>query len=59
MTTKTYKTEDIFIDIPNHPEDILINIPDEIIMELGWSVDDTIKVKMDDGSLILEKLGGK
>lgn len=56
MTTKTYKTEDIFVDIPNDPDNIYINIPDEIIRELGWSESDTINIKINDNAIILERI---
>lgn len=56
MTTKTYKTEDIFVDIPNDPDNIYINIPDEIISELGWSETDTINIQINDNAIILERI---
>ena len=50
--------EDIFQDIPDDPENVLLTIPPEIIEKLGWKEGDTVKVTMEDNSIILERKNG-
>lgn len=53
----TYKVEDIFEDIPNNPEEVLMNIPEEVSKEIGLVPGDKIKVSIgDQGTLIIEKI---
>ena len=55
--TFTYKVEDIFEDIPNDPENINMNIPDEIADQIGLNPGDPIRVKYgDQGTIIIEKI---
>lgn len=52
-----YKVEDIFEDIPDDPENVLMNIPEEIRNEVGLDVGDPIRVFLgDQGTLIIEKI---
>ena len=52
-----YKVEDIFEDIPNDPENILMNLPQEVMDEVGIGPGDTVKILLgDQGSLIIEKV---
>lgn len=41
----TYKVEDIFQDIDNDPENVMMTIPPEICEELGWKVGDTLLIE--------------
>ena len=53
----TYKVEDIFEDIPDDPENVLMNLPQEVMDEAGIKPGDTIKVLLgDQGTLIIEKV---
>lgn len=53
----TYKVEDIFEDIPNDVENVLMNLPPEVMEKAGIKPGDTIKVSLGDkGSLIIEKI---
>jgi len=55
-----YKVEDIFQDIPNDPENIMMNLPPEVMEEAGIKPGDTVKILLgDQGSLIIEKLDKK
>jgi hypothetical protein len=55
--TFTYKVEDIFEDIPNDPENVLMNLPQEVMEDAGIKPGDTIKILLgDQGSLIIEKV---
>jgi bifunctional DNA-binding transcriptional regulator/antitoxin component of YhaV-PrlF toxin-antitoxin module len=52
-----YKVEDIFEDIPDDPENVLMNLPQEVMDEVGISPGDTVKILLgDQGSLIIEKI---
>ena len=52
-----YKVEDIFEDIPNDPENVLMNLPQEVMDEVGIGPGDTVKISLgDQGSLIIEKI---
>lgn len=52
-----YKVEDIFEDIPNDPENVIMNIPEEIRKEVGLDVGDPIRVLWgDQGSIVIEKI---
>lgn len=55
--TFTYKVEDIFEDIPNDPENVLMNLPQEVMEDAGIKPGDTVKILLgDQGSLIIEKV---
>ena len=52
-----YKVEDIFEDIPNDPKNVLMNLPQEVMDEVGIKPGDKIKISLgDQGSLIIEKI---
>ena len=56
----TYKVEDIFEDIPNDPENVLMNLPQEVMDQVGIKPGDTVKISYgDQGTLIIEKLKTK
>ena len=58
-TTKqwTFKMEDIFEEIPDNPNEILMNIPEEVCNQVGLTPGDNIKILIgDQGTLIIEKL---
>ena len=53
----TYKVEDIFEDIPHDKENVLMNLPPEVMEEAGIKPGDKIKISIgDQGSLIIEKI---
>lgn len=55
--TYTYKAEDIFEDISDDPENVIMNIPEEIREEVGLKEGDPIRIKYgDQGSIIIEKI---
>lgn len=52
-----YKVEDIFEEIPDDPENILMNLPQEVMDQVGIGPGDTVKILLgDQGSLIIEKV---
>ena len=57
MTSKVYKYEDIFQDIPDDTENCMMTIPEEIAKEIGLEPGDPIKILVgDQGTLIIQKL---
>ena len=55
--TWTFKMEEIFEDIPDNPEEVLMKIPEEVCEKVGLVPGDKIKVLVgDQGTLIIEKL---
>ena len=55
--TYHYKYEDIFEDIPEDPENVLMNFPDEIIEQMGLEIGDPLKIEVgDQGTIIITKL---
>jgi len=55
LVNKEYKVEDIFEDIPGDPDNVLMNIPEEIRNELGWKEGDVLNISVEEGSIVLEK----
>ena len=51
-----YKVEDIFEDDPDNPENVLMKIPDEILESQGWQEGDVLKIKLEKGSIVIEKV---
>ena len=56
MTSRHYKTTEIFTDIPGDSEHIYLNLPDEICQELGWTENDVLSVREEHGELIIERV---
>lgn len=55
--TYTFKTEDIFKNIENDPNNLNMNIPPEVADEMGWQPGDTLKILVgDQGTIIIEKV---
>jgi AbrB family looped-hinge helix DNA binding protein len=56
MVNIEYKVEDVFEDDPDNPDNVLMNIPPEIREQMGWKEGDVLKVKVEKGSIVLEKV---
>ncbi len=55
MVNKEYKVEDIFEDIEDDDENILMNIPDEIMEQMGWQEGDVLQFEVEKGSIAITK----
>jgi AbrB family looped-hinge helix DNA binding protein len=55
MERYTYDAEEIFEEIDGDPENVIMNIPQEIRDRLGWKEGDTIHVTVNEGTITLEK----
>lgn len=51
----TYKAEDIFQDIEGDEENVLMNIPPEILERMGWQPGDTLLISIEDGVISISK----
>jgi hypothetical protein len=57
LKTVTYNVEDIFEDIPDDDENILMNIPQEILDAQGWGEGTCLKIEIgDQGTLIISEV---
>lgn len=53
----TFKAEEIFEDIPDDPENIVMNIPPEISEKMGWVPGDVLRILVgDQGTIQIEKV---
>lgn len=53
----TFKVEDVFEDIPDDPNEVLLKIPEEVAEQVGLEPGDPIKVLWgDQGTIIIEKI---
>ena len=50
-----YKVEDIFSDIPDDPDKVLMKIPDEICEQLGLKEGDTVTINVENEGLKIQK----
>lgn len=55
MVNKEYKVEDIFEDIEDDEENVLMNIPDEILEQMGWKEGDVLQFEEEEGSIVITK----
>jgi len=56
MTDSVYKVEDIFKEIPGDEDNVLMQIPPEVIEQMGWNPGDTIHVTvLENGSISITR----
>ena len=55
MENNIYNVDDIFEDIPGDPDNVIMNIPPEILEQSGWKAGDTLVIEAEEGRLILKK----
>ena len=53
---KTYLTEDLFSDIPDDPDHVLLTIPQDVVDSTGWKEGDTLNFEIKDGCLHISKV---
>ncbi len=53
--TKTYLVEDIFHDIPDDPDHVMMIIPPEICEQTGMKPGDIIRIEVDNGRMTISK----
>lgn len=57
MIDRVYNYEEIFSDIDDDPENILMTIPDDIAKILDVNPGDTLNIKLENNKLIIQKHG--
>lgn len=53
---KTYKYEELFSDIDDDPDNVLLTFPPEIMEQAGWLAGDTLSFKVENGTLVITKV---
>jgi hypothetical protein len=56
LVNREYKVEEIFEDIEDDPENVLMNIPPEISEQMGWQPGDTLKINIERGIISITKV---
>ncbi len=51
----TYKVEDIFEDIKDDEDNVLMKIPPEVSERMGWEPGDVLKITVEDGQISITK----
>lgn len=51
----TYTAEEIFEEIPGDPDNIIMNIPQELREVMGWNEGDELKITVEDGAITISK----
>lgn len=51
----TYNADEIFKPIDGDPENILMEIPEEIRNQMGWKEGDILTIKVEDGAIVVSK----
>ena len=59
MERKTYLVEELFSDIPDDPDHIMLTFPPEVIESTGWKEGDTLNVEVIDGKLHITRVENK
>lgn len=52
---KTYKYEEVFQDIQDDPDNVLLTFPPEVMEEAGWQEGDTLEFEATNGMLKIKK----
>jgi len=55
MTILTFKSEDIFEDIPDDPDNVIMNIPPQVLELTGWVAGDTLQIEVKNRILSINK----
>lgn len=51
----TFTAEEIFKEIPGDPDNVILQIPPEILEQTKWKEGDTLTVKLEDNAIVLSK----
>jgi hypothetical protein len=55
--TLTFPVEEIFQDIDGDPDNVIMNIPEQIMQQMGWKEGDTLKIEAsEEGFLSITKV---
>lgn len=56
MISKTYKYEELFSDIEDDPDNVLLTFPPDVLEQAGWLEGDTLSFKVENGTLVITKV---
>jgi hypothetical protein len=57
MVNLVYKAEDIFQDIEDDKDNVLMNIPPEIAEQMGWKPGDVLRIQVEEtGGISITKI---
>ena len=57
MVNLIYKAEDIFQDIEDDKDNVLMNIPPEIAEQMGWKPGDVLRIQVEEtGGISITKI---
>jgi hypothetical protein len=57
MVNLVYKAEDIFQDIEDDKDNVLMNIPPEIAEQMGWKPGDVLRIQVEEtGGISIKKV---
>jgi len=57
MVNHVYKVEDIFEDIKDDEDNVLMNIPPEIAEQMGWKPGDVLRIQIEEtGGISIKKI---
>ena len=56
MENKTYLVEELFEDIPDDPDNVILKFPPEVLEHTGWQEGDTLNVEIENGAIVISKV---
>lgn len=57
MEKLIFSVEEIFEEIPDDPENVIMKFPPELLEKTGWKDGDTLNISIEDGAIIVTKHG--
>ena len=56
MTALTFKVEELFEDIPDDPDNVILKFPPEVLEHTRWQEGDTLNVEIENGAIVISKV---
>ena len=56
MENKTYLVEELFEDIPDDPDNVILKFPPEVLEHTRWQEGDTLNVEIENGAIVISKV---
>ncbi len=53
--TYTLNYDEVFEDIPDDPDNVILKFPPELLEEAQWAPGDTLSIKAEDGCILISK----
>jgi hypothetical protein len=57
MEKMTFLAEEIFVNIPYDPDNVIMRIPPQIREACGWNEGDILTIKVEDNAIVISKNG--